>query len=431
MHGRPRPKKGAAEDPEKLRKQKQRAALYGQLAAEVLGRRAAGRSDPESLTLAAKLLELNPEVYTVWNYRREVLLPVLEDPGSDAACAAVAAELALTLKALHVNPKSYAAWHHRRWTVERGAADLQRELALVQKLLSLDDRNFVGWAYWRWVVNKARIPAEECLAFTNAKLQENFSNYSAWHARSALLAAAAAPATVPTLAELMAEERAGGAAPSAQPDAAMPPPVLVPQGALDREFDLVHRAFWTEPRDQSAWLYHRWLLGSCLASAGVTIDGSGGGNGGGRAVSDEPSAGSGDPVALQALQGRLGAEAAMCQELLEEEPEAKWPLLTLARVREAQAALQQQQQQANSSLADAAQQAGGRTAVAAATAAAAGGSGSAAGAVDVPDTKESQSASAAAGMLYERLAALDPKRAGYYRDAAEGRARVVLRAAGA
>lgn len=46
------------------------AALYGQLAAEVLGRRAAGRADPESLTLAARLLELNPEVYTVWNYRR-------------------------------------------------------------------------------------------------------------------------------------------------------------------------------------------------------------------------------------------------------------------------------------------------------------------------------------------------------------------------
>ena len=51
----------------------------------------------------------------------------------------------------------------------------------------------------------------------------------------------------------------------------------------------------------------------------------------------------------------------------QEEPEAKWPLLTLARVREAQAALQQQQQQANRSPADAAQQAGGRTAVAAAT----------------------------------------------------------------
>lgn len=37
------------------------AALFGQLAGEVLARRAAGRTDPESLALAAKLLELHPE----------------------------------------------------------------------------------------------------------------------------------------------------------------------------------------------------------------------------------------------------------------------------------------------------------------------------------------------------------------------------------
>lgn len=51
-------------------------ALFGQLAGEVLARRAAGRADAESLGLAAKLLELHPEVYTVWNYRREALAPV-------------------------------------------------------------------------------------------------------------------------------------------------------------------------------------------------------------------------------------------------------------------------------------------------------------------------------------------------------------------
>jgi Protein prenyltransferase alpha subunit repeat len=55
------------------------------------------------------------------------------------------------------------------------------------RLLSLDDRNFHGWAYWRWVVKRANVPADKCLAFTDAKLRENFSNYSAWHARSALL----------------------------------------------------------------------------------------------------------------------------------------------------------------------------------------------------------------------------------------------------
>lgn len=57
---------------------------------------------------------------------------MLEDPSSNAARAAVAAELKLTLEGLRANPKSYAAWHHRGWVVQRGAADLQEELALVQ-----------------------------------------------------------------------------------------------------------------------------------------------------------------------------------------------------------------------------------------------------------------------------------------------------------
>ena len=48
-------------------------ALFSRLCNEVLARRAAGRRDAESLTLAARLLEQNPEVYTAWNYRREAL----------------------------------------------------------------------------------------------------------------------------------------------------------------------------------------------------------------------------------------------------------------------------------------------------------------------------------------------------------------------
>ena len=51
-------------------------ALFSRLCNEVLERRAAKRYDAESMMLAAKLLEQNPEVYTVWNYRREALAEI-------------------------------------------------------------------------------------------------------------------------------------------------------------------------------------------------------------------------------------------------------------------------------------------------------------------------------------------------------------------
>ncbi len=53
-------------------------ALFSRLCNEVLTRRAAKKYDAESMMLAAKLLEQNPEVYTVWNYRREALAGVLK-----------------------------------------------------------------------------------------------------------------------------------------------------------------------------------------------------------------------------------------------------------------------------------------------------------------------------------------------------------------
>jgi hypothetical protein len=35
---------------------------------------------------------------------------------------------------------------------------------------------------------------------------------------------------------------------------------FLPDG-LAAEFELVTQALWTDPADQSGWLYHRWLIG--------------------------------------------------------------------------------------------------------------------------------------------------------------------------
>lgn len=40
----------------------------------------------------------------------------------------------------------------------------------------------------------------------------------------------------------------------------------LPSHILQQEYELVRNAFYTEPHDQSSWLYLRWLIGNSLAS---------------------------------------------------------------------------------------------------------------------------------------------------------------------
>lgn len=166
MHGRPRAPKGSAPDEEKIKQQTQKAMLFGKLLREVnsqlctqhscetstqpihtsqapylsihphskqvLERRSSKRMDEESMALCAKLLELNPEVYTGWNYRREFLEPILREGGAPALHW-IEVELQLTFKALQRNPKSYHTWHHRKWLVAKRMCSIDKELELVRR----------------------------------------------------------------------------------------------------------------------------------------------------------------------------------------------------------------------------------------------------------------------------------------------------------
>lgn len=150
-------------------------ALYSKLTAAVLSKRAARLYDKETLALAAKLLEQNPELYTVWNYRREALHNQLKvgasaapidnlhcastmraavssttetasvsswwkaficlqgADGPEAARKVAAQELQLTQAALTRNPKSYSSWHYRKLITEQQLLPLEDELQLVQQ----------------------------------------------------------------------------------------------------------------------------------------------------------------------------------------------------------------------------------------------------------------------------------------------------------
>ena len=55
------------------------------------------------------------------------------------------------------------------------------------RLQEMDSRNFHAWAYRRWITAKAGTSPEREAQYTMDLINTNFSDYSAWHARTVLL----------------------------------------------------------------------------------------------------------------------------------------------------------------------------------------------------------------------------------------------------
>lgn len=196
------------------------------------------------LKLTEVVLLMNPAHYTMWNMRKEALLVL----GLQVATT-LEPELRLTMKCLQMNPKVYCVWEHRRWCIEHCSDAplklpvLQKELLLCEKLHSLDARNFHCWNYRRWALDasvalgasKSTCDREDEV-YTLRRLREDFSNYSAWHAR--------AVCREREMEESKKEERNGTLS------------FLWWEG----EWDTLFSALYTAPSDQSLWMYVYWML---------------------------------------------------------------------------------------------------------------------------------------------------------------------------
>jgi len=121
----------------------------------------------------------------------------------------------------------------------------QREIDLTEKLLMSrtetqvenQGRNFHCWDHRRLILTKNPTledqPTE--LALTTRLISTSFSNFSAWHYRSKLLAD-----------ELEKIENS------------------------KREMEMALNAIFTDPADQSSWIYHRWLISTIPQNKGKT-----------------------------------------------------------------------------------------------------------------------------------------------------------------
>ncbi|KAI4465028.1 protein farnesyltransferase alpha subunit/rab geranylgeranyl transferase alpha subunit [Holotrichia oblita] len=211
----------------KQKEQQEKLKAYRYAMNQVAATRKEYPFNKHSLMLCAQVLTVNPDVYTLWNYRKEVVLQQIEmskdKEVDDVLITFLENEIKLTEQCLLDNPKSYSSWHHRYWILQRHPKpNWQHEFNLITKYLTLDDRNFHCWDYRRLIINKIGISLCNELNFSTERLNINFSNYSSWHYRS-------------TLRKLDSE-------------------------CLEEELELVQNAVFTDPNDSSAWFYFRWIL---------------------------------------------------------------------------------------------------------------------------------------------------------------------------
>ncbi|PKI82282.1 Bet4p [Malassezia vespertilionis] len=251
--------------------ERQKLDTYNGLETKYREHRNRGDKHEEALESTTALLTVNPEYYSVWNYRREILEDMFaHDPSRKEQL--LDQDMALTQQSMRTHPKVYWLWNHRRWCLESLPSEeaerkWRQELSLVDMMLGMDPRNFMGWNYRRYVIaelaaamvrdeqEQQTIPpfpsslsspalstqaknahlelANEELRYTLKKIEHNFSNFSAWHYRSKLI-----------------------------------PRIWDAQGLdetmriqeRDKEFELLQQAMYTDPGDSSIWIYHRWLV---------------------------------------------------------------------------------------------------------------------------------------------------------------------------
>ncbi|SJX62282.1 related to Rab geranylgeranyltransferase alpha subunit [Sporisorium reilianum f. sp. reilianum] len=367
MHGVKRPPKTAATaEARAARKSKEAAKLASYLDIErtFFDYKRQARKDTTALHHTTKLLTLNPELYTVWNYRREVLLHLFagaaeEEGGKDKTQDVFASlregpaaaeedggdaldkkeqertlrnqqlledDLMLTEHALRAHPKVYWIWNHRMWCLTQYPTSCtptatwawERELKLVEKMLDLDPRNFHGWNCRRAILQHLALSILASDAATTAfaadqpafppLLSHPLIVASTTTAKPALLSLAEKELAY-TLKKI--ESNFSNFSAWHQRTLLLPHVWAAKQldtaqidTQVDAELELVKQAMYTDPSDQSVWFYHRWLVELLLKPQG------GGQEGRQRTV--------------------LREEIGVIEELFELEPDSKWCASSLA-----------------------------------------------------------------------------------------------------
>ena len=211
--------------------------------------------DEKTMDFLLKSSIIMPDYPTLWSIRKILIEQYLPTVNDEEATKFLLKEIKSIFPIMAKNPKSYLLWYHRIWCLEKcieieikqktplEKSVLIGEIELCNKFFKKDDRNFHCWNYRVKILSLISIYfqntfqkfIEDELKFTLEKITLNFSNFSAWLYRSKLI------------------------------------PIYFIQHnikwntkeALDffkNDLDLLKKAIYTDPKDQSPWNYLSWII---------------------------------------------------------------------------------------------------------------------------------------------------------------------------
>ena len=211
--------------------------------------------DEKTMSFLMKAAKLLSDFPTLWNVRKILIEQFMEQSNEDEIYNFFLKEIERLFPIMKSDPKSYILWYHRIWclikiieieikrNIPLEKSILMGEINLCDKFFLRDDRNFHCWNYRVQILtlicnyynNTFDKFIEKELDFTLEKVKNNFSNFSAWSYRTKLI------------------------------------PIYFIQKnikwsnkeALDffkNDLELIKKAIYTDPKDQSPWNYHHWII---------------------------------------------------------------------------------------------------------------------------------------------------------------------------